>query len=208
MKRLLIIGAGAAGREILSWLKNIDTKEWEIGGFLDDNLHALDSYSCSHKIIGGVSNYTPDINDVFICGIFSPRVKLELCRKLQSQGAKFITAIHPSAVISEDCKIGVGCVVYPHVYIAAHAVLGDFVCLNVSASVGHDAVLGDGCTLSGHCDITGNVKLSEGVFMGTHAAIIPNIHVGEYAKIGAGSVVFKNVKPNITIMGIPARQLC
>ena len=55
MKRLIIIGAGSFGREILEYaiaIVEAGKNEWEIGGFLDDNLHALDEYDVKYPILG------------------------------------------------------------------------------------------------------------------------------------------------------------
>ena len=44
MKQLIIVGASGFGRELLQWCKDVQKvkKEWEIAGFIDDNLQALD----------------------------------------------------------------------------------------------------------------------------------------------------------------------
>ena len=38
MKRLIIVGAGEFGREILGWLDDINNSEWHEICFIDDNL--------------------------------------------------------------------------------------------------------------------------------------------------------------------------
>ena len=43
MNKLIIVGAGGFGREVLQWAlqSNDYGKKWEIAGFLDDNLNKL-----------------------------------------------------------------------------------------------------------------------------------------------------------------------
>jgi len=62
MKRLLIVGAGGFGREVLAWALDIYTKRdgWEIGGFLDDNLSALRDLEPSYEIIDTPLNLRPN----------------------------------------------------------------------------------------------------------------------------------------------------
>lgn len=207
MKRLLIIGAGDCGREMLCWIKRLNSTEWKIGGFLDDNPNALYGYNCSHKIIGEICTYVPQENDLLVCSITSPRIRNKICTNLLSKGAQFITLIHPNAFILDDTKIGIGCVICPNVCISIGTSIEDFVYLNVSSVIGHDCIIGKGSVVNAGSCITGKVKMSEGVFVGTHATIIPGVQVGEYATIGAGSVVIKNVDSNVTVMGVPAKQI-
>lgn len=206
---MLIVGAGGFGREVLSWCLHAEphTKEWEIGGFLDSNPSALDKHACEVGIVGDPLSYTPTGNDLFVNAIGDPKTKLLVCKSLKERGARFITLLHPTAVIGRDCRIGEGCVLCPGAVLTTNVSLGSFVIINVYSTVGHDSRIGDGCTLSAHNDVTGNVVLGEGVFFGTHACVLPNTVVGDYAIVGAGSMVLKNVPAGSTVVGVPARQV-
>lgn len=208
MKRIVIIGAGGFGREMLSWLKEFEESDrYELIGFLDKDRRALDNYNIDYPILSDPETYEPKANELFVCAVGNPKVKLLLCRDLKSRGGEFLKFIHPTAVVGSEASIGEGTVLCPGAVVTSNAVIGSFVTLNVHASIGHDAVIGDGCTLSGHCDVTGFASLGEGVFMGTHAAVLPKAVVGDYAVVGAGSIVLKKVRPNATVFGVPAKQI-
>ena len=209
MKNLIIVGAGGFGREVSAWAMRIETgqAEWRVQGFLDSNPHALENYRYSLPIIGDPLTYQPTKHDIFVCAIGEPKIKLEICRRLEDAGALFTTLIHPSAVVGRTVTLGRGCIVCPGAVVTADVHLGNHVTVNACASIGHDAVVGDGCTLSGHADVTGFAKLGRGVFLGTHAAILPKAKVGDFATVGAGSVVLRSVKPGATVMGVPAIQV-
>jgi sugar O-acyltransferase (sialic acid O-acetyltransferase NeuD family) len=209
MNRLLIIGAGAFGREVLNWAQDVSlqNQEWEVGGFLDANPAALNGYDCKFPILADPLTYLPCQGDYFICAIGHTATKLYVCRHLKGRGAQFITLIHPAAVIGNRCSIGEGCIFCPGAIVTTDVKISDFVTVNIQASIGHDAVIGEGCTLSGHVDITGFASLGEGVFLGSHAVVLPKAKVGDYAIVGAGSVVLKRVKAGTTVMGVPAKQV-
>lgn len=207
MKRIVIIGAGGFGREMLAWLKSSTMGEFEIVGFLDQNKDALAGYAVGYPIIGDPESYKPEKEDHFVCALGNPKIKLRIARSIQKRGGAFFTFIHGTATIGNEVKIGEGCILCPGVVVSSDVQLGAFVTLNVYATVGHDAVIGDGCTLSAHADVTGYATLGEGVFMGTHAAVLPRAAVGDYAVVGAGSVVLKKVKPHSTVIGVPAKQI-
>jgi sugar O-acyltransferase (sialic acid O-acetyltransferase NeuD family) len=210
MNRLLIVGAGGFGREVLKWVHDISQSQivdWEIGGFLDSNPNALDGFNVSLPILGDPWHFMPAFNDRFVCAIGNPSTKLRLCRHLKAQGAQFTTLIHPMAVIGPECTIGEGCFFCPGAIVTGYATLGAFVMLNVYATVGHDATIGDGCTLSGHTDVTGFARLGEGVFLGSHATVLPRAVVGDYAVVGAGSAVVRTARAQATVMGVPAKQI-
>ena len=209
MKRLLIIGAGGFGREVLGWALDIQPAQdqWEVAGFLDSNQHALKDFSLKYPLIGDPLTFSPSPDDLLVCAIGDTRTKLRLCQHLVSRGAEFVSLIHPTVVMGPNCRIGHGCVLCPGVVLTTNVTLGNFVTLNVHATVGHDVVIGDGCTLNAHSDVTGCAKLGEGVFLGSHAVVLPNARVGDYAVVGAGSVVLKKVRPNTSVMGVPAKQI-
>ena len=209
MKRLLIIGAGGFGREVLNWALDIlpQNRDWEVGGFLDADPAVLDAYDCRLPILADPLHYSPKEDDCFICAIGHPSTKLRVCRYLKERGAQFITLIHPTAIIGDRCTIGAGCVFCPGAVVTTDVKIGDFVMMNLQSTIGHDAVVADGCTLSPHADVNGFASLGEGVFLGCHAVVLPGATVGDYAIVGAGSVVLKKVKAGVTVMGVPAKQI-
>ena len=209
MKKLLIVGAGGFGREVLQWAKamNIQSEIWGPINFLDDNLQALDQYHLPNRIEGTISEYTPQPGEYFVCAISDPLRKLDVCRLLSDKGAKFANIIHPTAVIADDCSLGEGVIICPHAALSTNVKIGDHVAINTNTCVGHDSIVGNGCSINGLCTIMGNVILEEGVFTGCGAHLLPKVRVGRKAKIGAGSIVIRNVKPCTSVFGNPAVQI-
>ena len=207
MKDIIIVGAGGFGRELLQWIKDINRIEskWKIKGFLDDNLNALYGYECDYEIIGKISEWVPNKDEVFACAIAEPKVKEKVITLLKEKDAVFEKIIHPTAIIGSFNKIGEGFVAYPHSGIAVNTKIGNFVTL-LRSGVGHDVKIGNYTTISSHCDLTGHVEIGSRVFVGSHATIIPNCIIGNNVYIGAGSVVIRNVKENKKVFGNPARN--
>lgn len=206
--RLLIIGAGGFGREVLAWaedvLKATSSPEWTIGGFLDSNPHALVPFGIDLPIVGDPATYQPQSHDRFVCAIGDPQIKLKVARGIQSRGGQFVNVIHPTAYVGPRCRMGNGNILCPQAMMTCDASLGDFVTLNFRASVAHDAQVGSGCTINGFADVTGGVRIGEGVLLGSHAAITPRAVVEDGARVGAGSVVIRHVKAGQTVLGVPA----
>jgi len=208
-KRLFIAGAGGFGRELLDWAFAVPegSRDWEVHGFLDREAGTLKTSYGSIPIWIDAEKLAFEESERVICAIGDPRTKLHCCRSLRQRGARFITLIHPTAVVGTNNRIGEGCVLCPNAAISNSVTLGDFVMLNAYSTIGHDAVLGDGCTLSSHADVTGWTVLGEGVFLGSHAVILPHAKVGAYATVGAGSVVLKRVKEGTSVFGVPALEI-
>jgi sugar O-acyltransferase (sialic acid O-acetyltransferase NeuD family) len=208
--RLLIIGAGGFGREVLQWAQDVQAKgdvDWEVGGFLDANPQAFENFDIDIAVLGTPESWQLSAGDRFICAIGDPTIRLRICRELQERGAEFVSLIHPSAIVGSRCHIGMGTILCPGVTVTVDVTIGDFVILNVRSCVGHDAQIGDGCTVNDFCDITGNAKLGEGVFLGSHSSVTPSARVGDYARVGAGSVVVRRVRANTTVMGPTAKRI-
>lgn len=207
MKDLIIAGAGGFGREALLIAKTLNKLEhrWNIKGFINDIPDALDGVKCSHGIIGTIKDWEPSENEVFVMGLSSPVGKEKVAGILKAKGAKFLTLIHPCAIIGDDVTVGEGCVVGARSTIGSCAVLGDFV--NIAGSmVGQDAIIGDFSTTTGFANLT-NAILGKRVFVGTHAVIMNKLRVGDDAFVCAGSIVFSNVKAGTKVFGNPAKRM-
>jgi len=89
MKDLIIVGASGFGREVLQWAKDVNkiTPVWNIRGFIDDNLNALDGYKCDYKVLGRIHDWELSDNEVYTCAIAIPSTKEKLVTLLRSKGA-------------------------------------------------------------------------------------------------------------------------
>ena len=95
MKNLYIVGASGCGREVLNIIKDIHTLQgiqWNVMGFLDDNLQALEGVECDYKVVGTIQDYVPQENDVLALGIANPQIK---------EVAKYITTSNNEDGIAE-----------------------------------------------------------------------------------------------------------
>ncbi len=107
----------------------------------------------------------------------------------------FLTTIdiHPAATLGRRVFIdhGVG------VVIGETAVIGD------------DVIIYQQVTLGGVSTSKGkrHPTLGDGVVIGAGAKVLGNITIGANSKVGANSVVVKDVPPDSTAIGIPARVL-
>lgn len=208
MKKIYIIGAGGLGRELLWWIKDINTVKptWEIAGFLDDNLNALNGVVCDYKIVGTVSEWQPKNDEVFALGIASSEKKRKVTSEIKGKGGKFADVIHPTAMLSEFAEYGEGLVMFPYSKLSCNSKVGDFVTI-LSSPIGHDTEIGDYSVISGNCNIVRNVVIGKDVFLAAGVCIAQDVHVGNGAYIGLGAVVLKDVKQGAKMFGNPARTV-
>ncbi len=208
MKEIIIVGAGGFGRELLQWIKDINKVDckWRIKGFIDDNRKALEGYECDYSVIGKISDWQPNENEVYACAIAEPKTKEKVITLLKNKGAVFESIIHPKASLGSFNKIGNGLIMYPGARLNVNIMIGDFVTL-LSTGIGHDVSIGDFSTISSHCGINGHVQIGKRVFIGGNAVIIPSKKIGDDVYVGAGSVVIRNVKAGTKVFGNPAKKV-
>lgn len=81
--------------------------------------------------------------------------------------------------------------------------------------IGETASVGDGCLLYkgvvlGGTSLERSVRhpqIGKNVVIGSNACILGAITVGDHARIGSGSVVVREVPPEATVVGVPARVI-
>lgn len=207
MKKLIIVGAGSAAREVLQIVKDINQfhNEYNILGFLCDIPSDIEKLTNSeYHVIGTIQDWIPAEDEYFTIAIADPKGRKKVAELLIEKKAKFVNIIHPTAKISDYSVLGEGLILYPTASIGVNCHIGDFVYLQ-RTHISHDVKIGSFSTISSLCGILGKVNIHENVFIGCHSCIIPEIIIGKNAYIGAGSVVIDHIPEDVTVFGNPAK---
>ena len=163
MNKLIILGAGDLGREILYAAKENKAEKSNIShktiAYIDDDLNKIGKTFEDINIIKFDDVLKLKHDDLsFICGIGNPIDRQNMINKLYAvlPQAKFINIIHDSVIIMPNFKIGVGNFIAPNTTIAIGTTLTDHTVINQNVSIGHDCIVGSysivspGCVLSGY----------------------------------------------------------
>lgn len=203
MQKVVFIGSGGVAREVTSWAQGMV----EIAGYatLDADEHAR--FGLPGRALP--DDLTPDQagTDLAVMAIGLPGVRRKLDARLSAAGFKFVSLVHPSAVVAANVKIGEGSIICPLVNVSPNVVLGRMTYLNFCIGIGHDAVLGNYVQVNPGVQIGGFAQIGQGVLVGSGATVREGVKVGENATIGSGSVVFARVRPEVTVMGNPAKRM-
>jgi sugar O-acyltransferase (sialic acid O-acetyltransferase NeuD family) len=204
--RAFIYGAGAHGRIVLDILR-ARGEGYEIA-FIDD------APALAGTSISGVPVVASDVLDRqtgtewgVVIAIGKPPTRLAIAERLEARGARFISAIHPGAMILPSAKVGVGCVISPGAVIDTGVDLGAHCIVNPNVLVGHDSRVGRGVTFAGGVVIGSRVEVGAGAFLCLGADIVPRVKVGAGAIIGAGALVMKDIPERVVATGSPARAV-
>jgi sugar O-acyltransferase (sialic acid O-acetyltransferase NeuD family) len=120
-------------------------------------------------------------------------------------GLRPVVCVHPTVWISPDASVGAGTVVMARAVVQSKARIGRNCIINTGAIVEHDCAIGDHTHLSPSVTLGGAVTIGEYVHMGIGAMAIPGVRIGDRSIIGAGAVVLREIPPDVTAVGVPAR---
>lgn len=209
MKHLVIIGGGGMGKEIFYTAKHSIGygTEFDIKGFLDDNIHSLDGFHGYPPVLNTIRDYQPEPDDVFTCSIGDVHTKRKICELIKSKGGKFQTLIHKDCQLRENVTIGEGTIVDCFAIIGSDAIIGENCLIQNYSGIAHDCVIGDYSRIDVRVQTVGGVKIGNNVTVHTNSIISHGVTIGDDAKVGALSFVIRKVKPGVTVQGNPARQI-
>jgi sugar O-acyltransferase (sialic acid O-acetyltransferase NeuD family) len=177
MHEVVLVGAGGFAREVCHWAQAaLPRDEYRIGGFLSNNPKDLDGFQLpglrgSSPVLGDPERYEVQDEERFVLAVGTIDTKVKLVTHLKAQGARFLTIIHPTAIVAPTARIGEGVVICPFVTVSDSVTIGDFAMLNFYASCGHDATIGACSVLSPYATLNGYATLADQVFVGTHATV-------------------------------------
>lgn len=207
-KDLIIIGAGSVGGHVATNLKDYSA-DYNLIGFLDDDKSKIGNEFVGFPVLGDIDsirNYPSTIS--IVIGIAFPSIKLKIIEKLKKLGYNnYPSFVSKAAWLSENTKVGDGCIIYPGTTINYNCIIENFVVINMNCAIGHD------------CNIANYVSFAPGVLTGGRTTIgglsemgigsktLQGVTIGERSVIGGGAVVIKDLPANCTAVGIPAKPI-
>lgn len=207
MKKLYIIGAGSVGGHVaLNICEYSD--QFEVAGFLDDDLAKIGTEQFGYKVLGDVSKAL-DLQDVaVVIGIAFPRTKKTIYERLSANNELvFPTLVHPKAWISRGVTLGRGAIIYPGTSINYGSNVSDFVVINMNCALGHHTSIGEHSSLAPGVNTGGHTTIGESVQLGIGVSTLQDVRIGTGSIVGGQSMVTKNVQADTKVVGVPAKPI-
>lgn len=205
MNRLAILGASGHGKVVA------DTAEccgWQSIEFFDDAWPRVSSIGI-WPVVGTTYNLLSRVQEFegVLVAIGNNSVRHRKIDELKASGAQLPTLVHPSSIVSRYAKLGAGSVVFASAVVNAYASVGEGAILNTGCSVDHDCVLGSCVHISPGARLAGSVNVGDGTWIGIGASVKQVIRIGSCVMVGAGAVVVCDISDNMTVTGVPAREI-
>lgn len=210
LKKVVIVGAGGFGREVIEIFKDLNSisEEWDVLGFIDDNKSLWSKEINGIPVIGGLDWLIENRKNVgCVVAVGDPSSKKLIVDKLEQNDVIFYNAIHPSVIKSELVAFGQDVIICAGVILTVNISIGDHVCINLNSTVGHDAIIENHCSIMPNATISGNDNIGECSYIGTGATIIHGIKIGNNSTIGAGAVVVNDIPDDVVAVGVPAKVI-
>ncbi len=149
---------------------------------------------------------------IFLYPSFHAMIFYKIGNVLWRYNLKFLARL-----IMHFARIFTGIEIHPAAKIGSKFFMdhGQGIVIGETAEIGENVTIYQGVTLGGimpsiESDSQRNQKrhpsIGNNVIIGSGAQILGAINIGENSRVGANSVVSKDVSPNVTVAGIPARE--
>ena len=210
MKNIVLIGGGNQAHYTIDIIEK--EGKYNIVGIID-SVHEVGSDRFGYKILGRQENISQLIEEYNIEGgvisigdnwsrYYVYNQILELAPTF-----KFVNAIHPSVIIGNNVKLGVGIVVMAGCIFNPKSQIGNFTFFATGAQVEHDCQIGDFASISAGSVTGGYVKLGKFSAITLGVTVVDRLEIGENTVVGSGSLVTKSLPDNVLAYGFPAKVI-
>lgn len=199
--KIVFIGGGGFAEELLSWFDEQTLSKVE--GYLG----AAENSNLKLKYLGTFEAIRQLQDRQFILAVGNPKYRQTAMGIINEVGARLGGFIHPTALIADSAKIGIGTVVGPFCVVSVGAEIGERTFMNCYSSVGHHSSIGCDSVLNPYVAITGECKVGDRVQFGVKSGTLPRIKIPSDTIIAPGAVVYRSVREAATMMGIPAKAI-
>jgi|TARA_R100000049_G_C1953734_1_gene104307 sugar O-acyltransferase (sialic acid O-acetyltransferase NeuD family) len=209
MKLFGIFGAGGAGRGVLPFVRDSLGHAGEAGEageavFVDD-ARAGESINGARTL--SLKAFSKAADKAICIAVADGSRRARIVQRCEDAGVPFFSALAQQRVQMDDVKLGIGALISPYTTLTSNICVGRHFHLNLYSYVEHDCRIGDFVTFAPAVRCNGNVTIADHAYVGSNAVIRQGVTIGEGAVIGMGAVVTRDVPPNETWAGNPARAL-
>lgn len=204
---LAVVGAGGHSRVVVDIIER--QGHYRIAGILDAKGRAGETF-CGHPVLGPESTLAdrPDITHVIVA-IGDNWVRRRVVDKLVAlrTNLHFGTAVHPSAIVARDVRIGEGTVVMAGAVVNPGTAIGRHAIVNTSTSLDHDNRIGDFAAVLPGALTGGDVTVGDYAVLALGCRVLHGVTIGTHAVVGAGALVTRDVADATLVYGTPARDV-
>lgn len=193
--RVLIVGNGGMARalyDLINFQGNIQVE----GFFWPDGTEL-----CGLPVYNGVEGLDDSLR--LVLGMLNPGYRQQHVEKIGRQRFTNIS----DGNISRFAHVGHGVVVVKDSYVMSDSRINDFAHVHTHAIVGHDCVIGEYTFVGPGVILGGRSRIGRACRLGMGARVLPGVVLEDNVTVAAGAVVTKNVLPNMTVQGAPAKTV-
>lgn len=212
MNNIAILGTSGLAGEVAFLIGDINRGQpdavWKLIGFVGP----ADGHTAAAQkripIVGDDNELLARRSDTHVAlGVGDPKLRRILHQRFKANARlRFPNLVHPNVVWERDsATIGEGNIICAGCVLTTDVAIGDGNYVNLTCTVGHEVIIGDYCVINPGANISGRVRICDACLIGTGATILQGITIGKNACVGAGAVVTKDVPPDATVVGVPAK---
>lgn len=208
MEKIIIVGSEGHGKVIIDIIEK--EGKYSIAGLVNANPKP-DSTIMGYPILGS-DNDLLQLREKFPNCLFFIAIGDNIIRHKVKQKIEqlfplihFPSAIHPSAQIAKDVKIGSGVCIMAGAIINSSSTIGDFCIINTKAGIDHDNHIDQFTSLAPNVTTGGDVSIGEFSAIGISATVKHGITIGNHVVVGAASYINNNIPDNVVSYGIPGK---
>lgn len=204
MKNLIIVGAGGFAKSVLD---SVDHMNFRMVGYIDD----VKPKGADHQgfpVLGdSIDCVDSPESYVYFVAIGNNAKRKAWFVKLKDRNLSLINVIDKTALVSHHAIIGEGCFIGKLAILNHGSSVGDNCVINTRALIEHGCHILNHVNISTNATLNGDVICKDGSFVGSGTVVNGQITIGEWALVGSGAVVIRDVLPNSTVVGVPARAI-
>ena len=209
MKNVILVCEDLFGLEVFDllvqsnlWYRQNGREEaYRVLGYVSDAPDPFGDTPCPLARLGTLSDHAAAEGTEYVLGIAGPAAKVRAVEAIKARGGVFATVYCPW-ILAIGISVGEGSVV------AAYSIkpgmeLGPYT--TTIESMLTPKKVGAYSTILRFSNITGNV--GERAYVGNHVYSHLGVTIGDDAVAQDGAIIVRNVKPGMTVAGVPARRV-